>query len=51
MTQPLGYWTRVFAKARELMDRDKRLDGNTAYLLARNAVDAETVQLQMEVTT
>lgn len=49
MTPAPSYWSRVFAKARELMDKDKRLDGNTAYWMARNAVDAATGQLQIEV--
>jgi len=46
-----GYWSLVFAKACALMKADKRLSGDDAYWMARNAVDAEAGQLALDGVT
>lgn len=40
-----GYWTRIFQRAAQLIDRNPGLDGEAAFNLARLQVDAEGDQL------
>lgn len=38
--QPRGYWTSVFYQATQLMRQKRGLDGDSAFLMARQLVDS-----------
>jgi len=37
----MGYWTRVFDRAAQLLRERPSLNGDSAYWMARNEIDAE----------
>jgi hypothetical protein len=39
MTEPKGYWSRVFHQATVLMNSHRDLNGDSAYWMARRLVD------------
>ena len=46
---PKGYWTSVFKEVKRLIDANKKLDGDTAYKIARNNIDATLPQAKLSL--
>ena len=47
MTEPKGYWSRVFHQATVLMNSRRDLNGDSAYWMARRLVD-ETAEKEKD---
>lgn len=49
MRYPDNYWSTVAARAGHLQDKNPKLDGNTAYWLARHQIDVERIEKDRQI--